>query len=194
MFTNLFRQHHEMREFKFSIHEANAPYTLALSVRALLKDGGAGQHPIVVLCIGTDRSTGDALGPLTGSKLRVLTDKVHVYGTLDEPVHANNLQEVTQHIARLHGEPFILAIDACLGKVDSVGYITLGHGPLKPGAAVNKSLPEIGHAHITGIVNVGGFMEHLVLQSTRLSLVMKMAETIAYGVNLGVRQFHADGQ
>jgi len=32
------------------------------------------------------------------------------------------------------------------------------------------------------VVNVGGFLEHLVLQSTRLSLVMKMADTIAGGL------------
>ncbi|MGB4008573.1 MAG: DUF1256 domain-containing protein, partial [Bacillota bacterium] len=36
--------------------------------------------------------------------------------------------------------------------------------------------------HITGIVNVGGFMEYLVLQNTRLSLVIRMAEAIAGGI------------
>lgn len=192
MWTNFFRQQSTPQEFKFSIHEPNSAYAMALSVRTLLHETGARQRPIVVLCIGTDRSTGDALGPLTGSKLQGRLGFASIYGTLDEPVHATNLVTVLQNISQCHGEPFILAIDACLGKVDSVGCVTLGHGPLKPGAAVNKSLPEIGHAHITGIVNVGGFMEHLVLQSTRLSLVMKMAETIACGVSWGLRQFQAE--
>jgi putative sporulation protein YyaC len=44
---------------------------------------------------------------------------------------------------------------------------------------VNKELPEVGELHITGIVNVAGFMEYFVLQNTRLGLVMKMADVIA---------------
>ncbi|MFP3381143.1 DUF1256 domain-containing protein, partial [Bacillus sp. SIMBA_069] len=52
-------------------------------------------------------------------------------------------------------------------------------GALKPGAGVGKELPPIGDASITGVVNVGGFMEYFVLQNTRLSLVMKMATQIA---------------
>lgn len=37
----------------------------------------------------------------------------------------------------------------------------------------------MGDIHISGIVNVGGLMEYLVLQNTRLHLVMSMAELIA---------------
>jgi len=66
--------------------------------------------------------------------------------------------------------------------VGSIGYITVGEGPLKPGAGVNKELPQVGDAYITGVVNVGGFMEYLVLQNTRLSLVIRMADAIARGV------------
>jgi len=139
------------------------------------------QHrPLVILCIGTDRSTGDALGPLTGTKLSLKAlPKLHVLGTLDQPVHATNLHDYIQYIQKTFYNPFILAIDACLGKTDSVGNITLANGPLKPGAGVNKNLPAVGEVHMTGIVNVGGFMEYMVLQNTRLSLVWKMAETLS---------------
>ena len=51
--------------------------------------------------------------------------------------------------------------------------------PSKPGAAMNKKLPAVGDLHIHGIVNLNGFMEFFVLQNTRLSLVMKMADVIA---------------
>jgi putative sporulation protein YyaC len=44
---------------------------------------------------------------------------------------------------------------------------------------VNKSLPPVGHLHITAVVNVGGFMEYVVLQNTRLHVVMSQAEVIA---------------
>ena len=60
--------------------------------------------------------------------------------------------------------------------------VQVGEGPVKPGAGVNKDLPSVGDAHITGIVNVSGFMEFMVLQNTRLSLVLKMAKTIANGI------------
>lgn len=138
------------------------------------------QRPAIILCIGTDRSTGDALGPLIGTHLsRLNLPQLHVYGTLDEPVHATNLEETIQLIQRSFVNPFIIAIDACLGRTDSVGCITLANGPLKPGAGVHKKLPEVGEAHITGIVNVGGFMEYMVLQNTRLNLVWRMSENIS---------------
>jgi putative sporulation protein YyaC len=138
-------------------------------------------HKIVIVCIGTDRSTGDALGPLVGSKLstHLSPAQAAVYGTLESPVHAVNLKDTIQEIESTHINPFVIAVDACLGQLSSVGLVTLANGPLKPGAGVNKVLPEVGNIHLTGIVNVGGFMEYFVLQNTRLSVVMRMADTIA---------------
>ncbi|CAM5798074.1 MULTISPECIES: spore protease YyaC [Brevibacillus] len=138
---------------------------------------------IVIVCIGTDRSTGDALGPLVGSKL--LSYKplpLHVYGTLEDPVHAMNLSEKLEAIRQEHPHSLIIAIDACLGQFSNVGNINVIDGPLKPGAGVKKELPAVGTFHITGIVNVGGFMEYFVLQNTRLYVVMRMAEIIAAGL------------
>ena len=49
----------------------------------------SGRRQMVFLCIGTDRSTGDSLGPLIGSRLEAegIGDVV-VIGTLEHPVHA----------------------------------------------------------------------------------------------------------
>lgn len=137
----------------------------------------------VILCIGTDRSTGDSLGPLIGYKLSNANyNNAFVYGTLTHPVHAKNLIDTLQHIKTIHSNPFIIAIDACLGKIDHVGYITVSNGPIKPGAGTNKNLPEVGHVSVTGIVNFSGFMDFLVLQNTRLSVVMEMADLISLGI------------
>ena len=137
-------------------------------------------QPYVVVCIGTDRSTGDSLGPLVGTKLSEMKlSTLHVYGTLDDPIHAVNLKDKLQEIHKLHPNPTIIAIDACLGRLKSVGFLTVAEGPVMPGAGVKKDLPPVGDLHITGIVNVSGFMEFFVLQNTRLSLVMRMANTIA---------------
>lgn len=148
------------------------------------------EHTYAMVCIGTDRSTGDCLGPLIGSKLLESNQNFFkLYGNLDEPVHAANLTETLDKIKTTYHNPTIIAVDACLGNLESIGHINLNHGPIKPGAGVNKDLPPIGDFHITGIVNVGGFMEYFVLQNTRLSIVMKMANIISAGILDGILKF-----
>ncbi|CUH95786.1 hypothetical protein P22_1866 [Propionispora sp. 2/2-37] len=187
MLNKLFHLPPSVAEYKCNIQDPGATYTLAMNIRSLLDEHNPIKRDIIILCIGTDRSTGDSLGPLTGSKLCALNSHPHVFGTLEQPVHATNLRDILNQITSTFTDPYIIAVDACLGKSESVGYVSLGRGSVKPGAAVKKDLPPVGNAYITGIVNVGGFMEHLVLQSTRLSLVMKMADTIAYGISFGLR-------
>ena len=141
---------------------------------------GVQRRPLIIVCIGTDRSTGDCLGPLVGTSLsRYNSSLFHLYGTLDEPVHAMNLKETLTMIYEKYDNPFIIGIDACLGQSASVGSIQVSDGPLRPGAGVHKELPPVGDIHVTGIVNVGGFMEYFVLQNTRLSLVMRLSDIIA---------------
>lgn len=138
---------------------------------------------LVILCIGTDRSTGDSLGPIVGYKLSNLYyQNIAVYGTLDEPVHAKNLSTKVNEIHDRFVNPFIIAIDACLGRQENIGHINISDGPIYPGAGVNKKLLPVGHINVTGIVNVSGYMEYMVLQNTRLSIVMKMADVITRGI------------
>ncbi len=138
---------------------------------------------IIILCIGTDRSTGDSLGPLVGDKLKFLNrDKVFVYGNLENPVHAKNLASTCDYIFNNHNNPFIIAVDAALGSLQNVGKIIIDSKPLTPGAALNKNLPQIGDLSITGIVNISGSLEFMVLQNTRLYTVMSLAEAISSGI------------
>ncbi|MGE5449868.1 MAG: spore protease YyaC [Methanomassiliicoccales archaeon] len=144
---------------------------------------------IIVLCIGTDRSTGDALGPLTGTRLRGLgLPDSCVYGTLDDPVHATNLSEVLTMIRSHYENPLVIPVDACLGKIDRVGNLNIRCGTLSPGTAVKKDLPAVGEFHISGNVNVSGFLEHMVLQNTRLSLVMSMADVVSRAIFFALYQ------
>lgn len=137
------------------------------------------QKDIVVMCIGTDRSTGDSLGPLVGSLFTMSNPKkLKVYGTLHKPIHAINLKSYLKYINNYHNDPFIIAIDASLGKKSSVGSLITGLGPIKPGAAVNKELPPVGDMHLIAVVNIYSLMGHSVLQSTRLSLIYDMATVL----------------
>lgn len=169
---------------KFAIDSSriDAAYMLSSKLSDLMKNNTF--ENIVFLCIGTDRSTGDCLGPLIGEKLlkNNKMKSVYVFGTLNEPVHAKNLDSIISIIHKTINNPYIIAVDASLGKVESIGNINIYEGPLYPGAGVNKDLRPVGNISITGIVNISGFMEYLVLQSTRLSIVMKLAEIIYLGI------------
>ncbi|MEK4870231.1 spore protease YyaC [Niallia sp. FSL W8-1348] len=172
--------------------EQLAAFKIADSLSKHLPSVSAAQ-PIVFICIGTDRSTGDSLGPLIGT---LLSEKnispFHVYGTLDDPIHALNLENKLKEIHEKHQNPYIIGIDACLGRMKSVGVIQIGDGPVKPGSGVKKELPPVGNIHITGIVNISGFMEFLVLQNTRLSLVLNMAKIISKGIyHTSLRYMHS---
>lgn len=153
---------------------------LSLKLEEALVALGAPARPVVFACIGTDRSTGDALGPLVGQKLRRLGgDAEDVIGTIEEPLHALNLAE--RVLPRLAEDPFplIVAVDAALGPLSSVGSLRLCRGGLRPGQGVGKDLPEIGELSVTATVNVrAGVLDAQVLQSTRLFVVQRLAETI----------------
>lgn len=168
---------------RIHVDEEEAELRLGRVLRDCLAEPWRQKQEILFLCIGTDRSTGDALGPLAGSQLAALEGatggRVRVQGTLDAPVHASNLHEVVRTLREAPERPYVVAIDACLGRAENVGCLTVRPGPLLPGTGVNKTLPPVGDLQVLGVVNVGGFMEYFVLQNTRLSAVMRMVEVVS---------------
>ena len=143
---------------------------------------------VVVLCVGTDRATGDCLGPLVGHQL-MTSSYYKVFGTLSQPVHAGNLTQTMAEIYRSFREPFVIAIDACLGSADHVGYVTVSSMPLFPGQGVDKELPPVGDISITGIVNFTSETNFNTIQTTRHHTVMELSSYIACGVEDSVRYF-----
>lgn len=98
------------------------------------------EQEIIILCIGSDRSTGDSLGPLIGHQFKnYVTPGLYLIGDLHEPVHAANLNYCMKSINKTFDNPYIIAIDASLGKEEHIGFMTLATGPLKPGLGVKKS-------------------------------------------------------
>mgnify|MGYP002171594986 CR=1 FL=1 len=113
----------------------------------------SGRRQGVFLCIGTDRSTGDSLGPLIGYKLKQERRRgTLVFGTLDRPVHAMNLEHYVQVLKNGYPDALVVAVDASVGDESHIGYVTLGRGALKPGLGVCKELHAVGDLFITGIV------------------------------------------
>ncbi len=140
----------------------------------------------VILCIGTDRSTGDSLGPLIGYLLEQkhgLGEYCNIYGTLQAPIHALNLQDTVKHITSTHVGTPVICVDASLGTPDRIGSITLSQRPLRPGLGVNKNLPSIGDISITGVIGTVAMSDPCQLQSIRLCMIMQMASNIAEGIS-----------
>ncbi len=172
--------------------KSNAGYLLGQQILSFMGEHFTPGRTIVILCIGTDRATGDCLGPLVGEHLyhRIrLFGKAfpcQLYGTLETPVHAVNLEDTITNIYAQHDDPYIIAVDAALGTNAHVGYITVSPYAIVPGKGVNKKLPAIGDLSITGIVNLSGMSGSALLQSTRLNTVMKLSRTIASGIICGL--------
>ncbi|MCL2461778.1 MAG: spore protease YyaC [Defluviitaleaceae bacterium] len=168
--------------------ESGAAEELGAAVREFVEaEGGTyGGRDIVFLCIGSDRATGDCLGPITGHKLSAASAAGRyftVYGTLENPIHAKNIGEAMDNIYNAHDDPFIIAVDACLGRMERIGFLTVGGGGLAPGAGLHKRLPDVGNVFVTGVVNCfSGIVDFAALQNTRLGLVMKMSDVICGGL------------
>lgn len=142
---------------------------------------------IIFICIGTDRCTGDSLGPLVGYKLKsfckeISKSNIYIYGSLESPVHSKNISNIIDRINMNFNNPYIIAIDSCLGKINNIGKVFVDSKPISPGLALNKDLPPIGDLSITGIVNISGNYEFIILQNTRLYTVMTLADCISKGI------------
>jgi len=78
----------------------------------------------------------------------------------------------------------------CLGIGALCNFMdTLGIGSLKPGAGVGKDLISVGDVFITGIVNLSGLLDRMLLQTTRLHTVMSLADRIYLGIRYGLNLF-----
>ncbi|MEC2131267.1 MULTISPECIES: spore protease YyaC [Brevibacillus] len=140
-----------------------------------------GYTEIVIVCIGTNRYSGDSLGPMVGSQLlQQLKGQrhVHIYGTLDNPVHALNMQKTLSHISQKHMRAYVIAVDACLGQFYKIGTLQVVEEPLQPGVSLDKQLPPIGHIHLKGIINNYGPLNHKVLEHTSLTFVQEMSGVV----------------
>lgn len=134
-----------------------------------------------IVCIGTDKCIIDSLGPLTGTLLMKENIKADIYGTLDKPVHAMNINDYVKNLKKKNYNS-IIAVDACLSNKKNQGIIEVREGSITPGKGIGKFLPEIGDVSIIGIVDSSDKEFQDLVQDTRLSLIYDMAEIICQGV------------
>jgi len=173
-----------------NINEENAVSKFAENLRCCISEEEGKTDSLSFICIGSDRATGDSLGPVVGHMLsrKIQNCNVKIYGSLSKPVHAINITDTLGRIYSENKNTLIIAVDAALSKYpDRVGVVSIGAGAVRPGAFAGKALPPVGHIYITGVVNWASRLNDIeILQSTRLGLVMKMAEIITGGIYLTV--------
>jgi putative sporulation protein YyaC len=136
---------------------------------------------VYFFCVGTDRSAGDSFAPFVGTYLTELGYE-NVLGTIDDPVHGQNIDEMIKLIPE---GKLVIAIDACLGQKHNMGKLILKSGSLYAGAGVDKSLSPVGDFHIAGVVNIDANdkrINYQLLAGTRLSTVIQLAKTCAAGI------------
>lgn len=149
--------------------------------QSLIECNPKNKKPIFV-CIGSDLVLGDSLGPLVGTFLKNNGVKSYVYGTLNFPVTAKEVEYAGKYLKQMHPSSIIIAIDAAIGSQDDVGLIRVLNRGLKPGLGVDKNLGIIGDNSIIGVVASKSLQNYNLFNLTRLNLVYKMAEKIALGI------------
>jgi putative sporulation protein YyaC len=136
------------------------------------------REALVMLCIGTDRSTGDAYGPLLGTALSE-QGWPGVIGTMEAPCDAVRL---STDAASIPMEAVVIAFDACLGKEDDIGLFAIADGPLTPAAATGGKHGPVGHYSIAAVVGRKSVKPLWELQSASLRQVMDMVRMTAQAV------------
>lgn len=157
-----------------------APRALANALREqFLLDQKSDKYLPLFFMVGATSSTGDALGPFIGWFLKRKGFTGEYLGDLNEPVHATNIKEKLNEAwlraMKRNKFPYIIAVDAAVGRP---GRITVNRGPLKPGAGMGKTLPQVGSLHIMGGTAHFPFM----IWFTGLDQTVAMAECIADGL------------
>ncbi len=142
---------------------------------------------IVIVCFGAPSIAGDSLGPYVGSALvEKYNLPCYVYGTLDRPLTARNMDEYLPLISSLHPRAVVLSVDASLGKKERIGKFTVREDGVCP-AAVGGRKNRYGDVGILGVVGVndGNYM-HELLNANGVE-VSKMADKIAFVIYSAIR-------
>ncbi len=167
-------------DYSFNLYNKLAPDGICL---ALKKSTPEGASP-VILCIGSDLSVGDSLGPVTGTKLKqqLAGLNCYVYGTLAKPITAHEVKYMNDFLRLTHPASPIIAIDAAVGNAGDIGLIRVAGRGLRPGSGANKRLANVGDVSVMGIIAEQSVFNYSLFSATRLNVVYKMSEIIADGV------------
>ncbi len=168
-------------EYSFNLYNSLASGGVCLALKKSLHSSG--ETP-VILCIGSDLSVGDSLGPVTGTKLKEKLSGLncYVYGTLSKPITAHEVKYMNEFLKSTHPNNPVIAIDAAVGLAGDIGLIKIAKRAMKPGSGANKKLNKVGDVSIMGIIAERSVFNYSLFSSTRLNIIYKMSEIISEGI------------
>lgn len=168
-------------DYSFNLYNYLAPNGICLALKKIVPTDGDAP---VILCIGSDLSVGDSLGPVTGTKLKqsLAGLNCYVYGTLAKPITAHEVKYMNDFLKFTHPKSPVIAVDAAVGLAGDIGLIKVAQHGLKPGSGANKKLAKIGDVSIMGIIAEQSMFNYSLFSATRLNVVYKMSEIIADGI------------
>lgn len=180
-----------METVYFDTRERFVQWKLDDTLYRLIRGVDKQYEQTAVVCIGTDRSTGDSYGPLTGHLLsRMPQTGFRLFGTFEKPVHALTLPEALAQIDTTR--TLVIAVDASVGGAQYVGYIGMSRAPVRPGSGLGKDLPPVGDVSITGIAAESGLAPFLMLQNASLGMVYAMAEKTFRAIHMTLSRLHRE--
>lgn len=168
-------------EYSFNLYNSLAPGGVCLALKKSLHSNG--ETP-VILCIGSDLSVGDSLGPVTGTKLKEKLSGLncYVYGTLAKPITAHEVKYMNEFLKATHPNNPVIAVDAAVGLAGDIGLIKIAKRAMKPGSGANKKLNKVGDVSIMGIIAERSVFNYSLFSATRLNIIYKMSEIISEGI------------
>lgn len=171
-------------EVKFDCMDFRVSDLIREYLKNLIKHFGKGYKEIAVVCPGNPESASDSIGPMIGSILSklYLPKNTYLYGEMDSPISDNDIYIIKKMIAEKLEKTLVIAIDAFLGRKEDIGKVLIYEGPIKPGSALGKNLPEIGDISIDCVVNSIGFFDFLKVNPVNIGFVHDMAFFVSYGV------------
>lgn len=169
-------------DYSFNLYNSLAADGVCISLKKTLPE--ANFTPII-LCIGSDLSVGDSLGPITGTKLKEKLSGMNcfVYGTLSKPITAHEVKYMNEFLRRTHPDCPVIAVDAAVGLAGDIGLIKIAKRAIKPGSGANKKLSKVGDVSVMGIVAERSVFNYSLFSATRLNIIYRMSEIIAEGIS-----------
>ena len=145
---------------------------------------------IIFLCVGTDRMTGDCLGPLVGTRLEEKLApynifNITIYGTLKENLCYSNMKDQLEHMKMNHPNACVVVIDAALSDEEKIGKIFVEQRKMTLGKGLHKSQIKVGDISIKAVVGKNYKLpmhNFSILQNISLNSIIALSEIIADGI------------
>lgn len=137
---------------------------------------------LTFLCVGTDRVTGDSLGPIVGSNIeKFINNKkinnVKVIGSLEKNLNNTNIEEYTKN-----PKDITIVIDSAISNTYNIGEIIVDENNIKVRQALNNGKNINSNINIKCIVAKNFENEDanfLMLQNVKLGIVLNLAEKVS---------------